>query len=125
MEWVLFKEEKRATQHGFLAYQDVAFRKIGSPLHLAGRFCLFDADTYDARIYAYENDVLYAYSIPAFSHRGMRLYLLARYTVTQGIDIWLRFAQTYYTNLDVIGSGLDEIEGNTKSEVKAEVRFKF
>jgi hypothetical protein len=25
----------------------------------------------------------------------------------------------------VIGSGLDEINGNTKSEIKAEVRFKF
>lgn len=124
-EWVFFKEEKLSTQHGFLAYQDIIYRKLGSPLQLTGRVCLFDADTYDARIYAYENDVLYAYSIPAFSNRGMRFYAIARYTITRGIDVWIRYAQTYYTNIDVIGSGLDEIDGNTKSEVKAEVRFKF
>ena len=112
-------------QLGFLAYQDLVFRKLGSPLQLTGRICLFDTDDYDARIYAYENDVLYAYSVPAFSDQGMRLYAIARYTVTRGIDIWLRYAQTYYTKLNVIGSGLDEINGNTKSEIKAEVRFKF
>ncbi|MEO6166110.1 MAG: hypothetical protein ABIO98_01210, partial [Chitinophagales bacterium] len=124
-EWVFFKEEKISAQHGFLAYQDIIYRKLGSPLQLTGRVCLFDADTYDARIYAYENDVLYAYSIPAFSNQGMRFYAIARYTITRGIDVWVRYAQTYYTNIDVIGSGLDEINGNTKSEVKAEVRFKF
>jgi len=124
-EWVIFKEENLNKQSGFLAYQDVIWRKLGFPLSLTGRFCLFDADSYDARIYAYENDVLYAYAVPAFSNRGMRFYLLARYTLTRGIDMWVRFAQTYYSNLDVVGSGLDEIDGNTKSEIKAEVRFKF
>lgn len=124
-EWVFFKEEKLQTQNGFLAYQDIIFHKLGSPLQLTGRICLFDADTYDARIYAYETDVLYAYAVPAFSNRGMRFYVVARYNIIRGIDVWLRFAQTYYSNLDVIGSGLDEIQGNTKSEIKAEVRFKF
>jgi len=125
VEWVIFKEEMMSTQHGFLAYQDVVYKKMGFPLQLTGRFCLFDADTYDARIYAYENDVLYAYSIPSFSNRGIRFYLIGRYTITRGLDFWMRFAQTYYSNLDVVGSGLDEIQGNTKSEIKAELRLKF
>lgn len=124
-EWVIFKEENTATQYGFLAYQDIIFRKLGSPLQLTGRVCLFDADSYDARIYAYESDVLYAYSVPPFSDQGMRFYAMARYTITRGIDVWLRYAQTYYTTLNEIGSGLDEIAGNLKSEIKAEVRFKF
>ncbi|MBK9732771.1 MAG: helix-hairpin-helix domain-containing protein [Chitinophagaceae bacterium] len=124
-EWVFFKEEKLSTQYGFLAYQDLIYHRLGSPLQLTARICLFDADDYDARIYAYENDVLYAYSVPAFSNRGMRFYAIARYTVTRGVDVWIRYAQTYYSNLTVIGSGLDEINGDTKSEVKVEVRFKF
>ncbi|MGB3075295.1 MAG: hypothetical protein WBB36_08230, partial [Chitinophagales bacterium] len=124
-EWVFFKEEKLSTQYGFLAYQDLIYHRLGSPLQLTARICLFDADDYDARIYAYENDVLYAYSVPAFSNRGMRFYAIARYTITRGVDVWIRYAQTYYSNLTVIGSGLDEINGDTKSEVKVEVRFKF
>lgn len=124
-EWVFYKEENQPTQNGFLIYEDLIYHKLGSPLQLTGRFCLFDADDYDARIYAYENDVLYAYTVPSFSNRGMRFYAVARYSISRGIDVWLRFAQTYYSNLDLIGSGLDEINGNTKSELKAEVRFKF
>ena len=124
-EWVIYHEEKKPVSHGFLVYQEINYKLPGFPLRLDGRFCLFDADTYDARIYAYENDVLYSFSVPAFSNRGIRWYLLARYSVMRGVDVWLRFAQTYYSNLETIGSGLDEINGNTKTELKAEVRFRF
>jgi DNA uptake protein ComE-like DNA-binding protein len=124
-EWVLFEEEKVTPAHGFLVYQDVIFRQLRFPLQLTGRFCLFDGDTYDSRIYAYENEVLYVYSVPAFYNRGIRWYLMARYTVTRGVDLWVRYAQIYYTNIDVIGNGLDEINGNTKSELKAELRLRF
>ncbi|MCY7410775.1 MAG: hypothetical protein LH473_10910, partial [Chitinophagales bacterium] len=124
-EWVTFKEEKVENKHGFIVYQDVIWHQLGSPLQLTGRFCLFDADDYDARIYIYENDVLYQYSVPSFSNRGIRFYLLARYSINRNIDVWARFAQTYYANLDVIGSGLDEIQGNTKSELKVELRLRL
>lgn len=124
-EWVFFKEEGLPQKNGFLAFQDLTWKMFSLPIQLTGRFCLFDADSYDSRIYTYENDVLYAYSIPSFYNRGIRCYLLARYNITRGIDLWLRFAQTYYSNIDVIGSSLDEIQGHTRSEVKAEVRLRF
>lgn len=124
-EWVFFKAEKVAPAHGFLVYQDVIFKEMHFPLQLTGRFCLFDGDTYDARLYTYESDVLYVYSVPSFYNRGIRWYLMARYSVTRGVDLWVRFAQTYYSNINTIGSGLDEINGNTKSELKAELRLRF
>ncbi|MEO5675516.1 MAG: hypothetical protein ABIQ74_12810 [Chitinophagales bacterium] len=124
-EWVFYHQENQPAAHGYLAYQDVKYKLSGIPLSLDIRFMLFDAESYDARLYAYENDVLYAYSVPVFSNRGMRWYLLTRYTLARGIDVWLRFAQTYYSGIDVISSGLDQINNNTKSEVKAEVRFRF
>jgi hypothetical protein len=124
-EWVTFQEENNEEENGFLVYQDVIWKQLRFPLQLTGRFCLFDGETYNARIYAYENDVLYAYSVPAFSDRGIRYYLLARYTPVRGIDLWLRFAQTYYSNLETISSGLNEINGNKRSEIKAELRYRF
>ena len=45
--------------------------------------------------------------------------------IKRGIDVWLRYGLTYYENVDVISSGLEEITGNTKSDVKFQVRFKF
>ncbi|MFH1319451.1 MAG: helix-hairpin-helix domain-containing protein [Bacteroidota bacterium] len=112
-------------ENGYLIFQDVMYKSLKSPISLTFRYALFDTDTYDSRIYAYENDILYAYSIPAHYFRGTRIQLTLRYHIIRGIDIWLRYSQTYYNNMDVISSGLNEIDGNTRSEVKAQVRFKL
>jgi hypothetical protein len=126
LEFVDYKLDNGKTQKGFMVYQDISFNKTGNPFSFALRYALFQTDSYDARIYTYENDMPGAYSIPAFSDRGSRFYILLDYSVNRHIEVWLRFAQTVYDNRDVISEGsLTEIKGNTKSEVKAQVRFKF
>ena len=110
---------------GILFLQDVNFKKSGVPVALTLRYCIFDTDNFDTRIYAYENDVLYSYSIPSFQGRGSRWYALVRYTINKHFDVWCRFAQTIYLNQTVISNGLDEIQGNHKSELKLEVRARF
>lgn len=110
---------------GFLAYQDISWTARNKDWSLSGRFGLFQTDTYDNRIYAYENDVLYSFSVPAYYGKGMRYYFMVKYRATRWMDIWLRFGQFYYPDQTVISSGLDEIQGNHKSEIKAQVRLKF
>ncbi len=120
-----YQKDVATASKGYLVFQDVTWKKMGSPLSLSARYALFDTDDYDSRIYAYESDVLYAYSIPAYYYRGSRTYVVAKYNIKRGIDVWLRMAQTYYYNRTTIGSGLDEIQGRAKTEVKAQVRFVF
>jgi hypothetical protein len=36
-----------------------------------------------------------------------------------------RIAQTYFSNQDSFGSGLDEIFGNKRTEVKVQIRYSF
>ena len=112
-------------EKGFLVYQDVSYKMTALPLTLSFRFAMFETDTYNARMYVYETDVLYAFSIPAYYYRGTRMYIMARVKLFKRMDIWLRYAQTYYDDRSVISSGLPEIQGNTKSEVKAQLRIKF
>jgi hypothetical protein len=112
-------------EKGFLVYQDVSYKMSELPFTLSCRFALFETDTYNARIYAYESDVLYAFSVPAYYYRGARTYLMAKIKLLKNIDIWLRYAQTYYDDRSVVSSGLFEIQGSTKSEVKAQIRVKF
>lgn len=109
---------------GFLIYQDLNFQKMTSAFSLKLRFALFDTDSYNSRIYAYENDILYAFSIPAYSGRGSRFYCMLKYRIRR-MDLWLRFAQSYYSDRKEIGSGKNMIAGNTKSEIKAQLRYKF
>jgi hypothetical protein len=68
---------------------------------------------------------LYDYSIPAYYYKGSRFYILAKYKFGKNIDFWIRFSQTYYSGLDKIGSALDEIDGNLKSEIKLQLRIKI
>lgn len=112
-------------EDGLLIYQDINYKKLSFPLSFSVRYALFDTESFNSRIYAYENDVLYAFSIPAYNGRGTRFYITSKYHLTRGVDFWLRYAQTYFTDRTSIGSGRDEIEGNTRSEIKAQLRFKF
>ncbi|MFH2141178.1 MAG: helix-hairpin-helix domain-containing protein [Bacteroidota bacterium] len=120
-----YKKELPDFETGYLIYQDVIYKPEKIPLSLAFRYAVFDSDSWETRLYAYENDILYAFSIPAYYSKGMRTYLTLKYSVFENLDIWLRYAVTYYTNLDVISSGLTEIQGNKKSEVKIQLRYKF
>ncbi|MAC95843.1 MAG: hypothetical protein CMC96_10095 [Flavobacteriales bacterium] len=112
-------------ENGLLIYQDLIYKQLSSPISFSARYALFDTDSYYSRIYAYESDVLYAFSIPAYNGRGSRFYITAKYHIARGVDFWLRYAQTYYTDRYEIGSGKEQINGNTKSEVKAQLRLKF
>ncbi|MGB3949201.1 MAG: helix-hairpin-helix domain-containing protein [Bacteroidia bacterium] len=126
IELVDYKVNTHKTEKGYMAYQDVTYNKIGTPLSVSLRYALFHTDTYDARIYAFESEIPGVYSILANYYRGSRFYILLDYNLTRKIEIWVRYSQTFYDNKTAISTGsLSEINGNTKSELKAQVRFKF
>lgn len=125
VEYTTYQKGTDELEQGFLIYQDILYKPLSSPFSFSFRYALFDTDSYNSRLYSYENDVLYFFTIPAYSNRGTRTYLTARYKIRRGIDVWLRWSQWYYNNVDSIGSGLNEIDGNNKTEIRAQIRFKF
>ena len=126
IELIDYKLDNNKTQKGYLVYQDIVYSKLGNPLSVTLRYALFQTDSYDARIYAYENDVPGSYSIPAYYNRGSRFYIMVDYNLTKRIELWLRYSQTVYENKQIISEGsLTEIQGNTKSEIKVQLKFKF
>lgn len=92
---------------------------------LSSRFALFDTDDYENRQYVYERDVLYAFSIPAYNGLGIRNYLLLQYKPSRKFNVWIRYARFNFRNVDEIGSGLNAIEGNTRTDIKVQVRVRF
>lgn len=112
-------------ESGFMFYQDVKYKPLFGKFTFTSRYVLFNTPSYESRIYAYENDVLYGYSIPAYYGKGSKFYLVAKYSLIRNVDIWLRIAHTYYTDKDVVKSGWEEIEGNKMTEIKLQLRYKF
>jgi hypothetical protein len=110
---------------GFLAFFDVFYKPLLRPVSANMRLQYFETDNFDSRIYAYENDVLYGFSIPAFFNKGFRYYFNLNYDVSKKLSLWVRFAQVINNEELTVGSGLDEIPKNKRSEVKVQILWKL
>jgi len=120
-----YQQEPLSVSRGYLLYQDIAYSPENIPVKFHFRYAIFNTDDYDTRIYAYENNVLYRFSVPAYYYQGQKYYILLNYKMSNALSFWLRFDQTFYNNRTTIGSGLEEIQGNVKSEITAQLRWKF
>lgn len=112
-----------ASTKGMTLLQDISI-DLGR-LTLTGRYALFDTDDYDNRQYVYEREVWLAYALPAYSGVGIRNYIIAEYSITKQVSVWVRFAHTQFTDRNEIGSGADTIEGNTRNDLRIQARIKF
>ena len=117
--------EEVSTELGSLLALDAIFKPGSKKIRLTARYALFNTDGYNSRLYAYEHDVLYSSSMPAYYGRGFRAYLILHYNPIPWFDAWVRLSLTNFTDRHSIGSGLSEISGNRKGEVKLQCRIKI
>lgn len=118
-----YKFESRDFTQGFAIAQDVN-ADLGK-LSFSSRIAFFKTDDYDNRQYFYEQDVLYAFTFPAYYQHGVRHYLMAQYKCTRHSDIWVRWARTDLFGGGVFSSGLEEISLSHRSEIKLQLRIHF
>lgn len=123
LEGTRYHEPDTTPQTGFLVYQDVRLRPT-TRLRLYARLAFFDVEGGDARIYAFENDLLYALRTPSFSGIGERMYGLLHYTFGR-FDVWLKYAVTRYAYATHVGSGYEEVSGNRIREIRTQLRIRF
>ncbi len=124
-EMVWFDKKGAAEEQGFLIFGDLLFKPTRSKW--AGNFRLqyFETDSYNSRLYAFENDVLYSFTIPVFYDKGYRLYINANYDISKKLTVWGRVATFIYPDKNIIGSGLDELKSSQKTDVKLQLMYKF
>ena len=124
-EWSFFNDGFTGLQRGYLFYQDLGYNHPSGRWNINARYAIYKVDNFDARIYAFENDVLYYFSIPALLGTGSRVYVVTRLKLSRRVDIWLRYAQTFRNDVAQIGSGLEMLPGNTRSDIRAQVRIRL
>lgn len=124
LEFVKFLYDKDKS-NGVLLYQDLIYQFAKIPLRLSARYAIFDTDNYDTRIYAYENDLLYLFSIPSYYNKGIRAYVMAKYDIGENVDLWIRWGVYSYANVDEISSGLETINGSRKSDIKVQLKIRL
>ncbi len=112
-------------EDGFLALQDISLKTLHYRLTLTARYALFDTQSFNSSIYAYESDVRYSFSVPAYFYIGTRYYLMVKYRLSKAIDLWVRYARFNYLDRKTNGSGNNEIAGNSKSEIKFQLSLQL
>jgi hypothetical protein len=71
--------------------EDLNFSLRKIPLTFWLRYCIFNTDTWESRIYIYENDLLYNFSIPALSGEGSRSYVMAKWEIGSLADLRVKY----------------------------------
>ncbi|MBW6537693.1 MAG: hypothetical protein K0B11_21970, partial [Mariniphaga sp.] len=123
LEHVFYK--RLESENGWMVFQDMQFSPAKIPLNLAVRLAYFNTESYNSRIYAYENDLLYTFAVPAFFGKGFRTYLNLKYKISEKAEIWFKLSDTLQKGAESISSGYNEIAGNQKTEVKFQLRLKM
>lgn len=90
VELVWYDNKSATKETGCLLYTDVIYKPMLRRYNALFRIQFFETNGYDSRIYAYENDVLYASSIPSFSGKGYSYYVVLNYDIDKRFSIGMR-----------------------------------
>jgi len=112
-------------EYGQLVGNHFQYQMTRLPMQWKTGHFLFDTQGYSSRIYAYEPDVLYAFSIPAFYGKGNAWYAMIKYEINNRMQAWIKISQTYKPYESSLGSGLSETPGNKRTYVSMQIRLKM
>ena len=111
-------------ENGFLVYQDIRLRPTKN-FQIQARLTFFESDSFNSRLFQYENDLPGVLTNRALFGRGNRWYLLVKYQPMKKLAAHLKYSETYRDDVDVIGSGADQINGNLDRRVGVQLEMKL
>ena len=94
-------------------------------LRLNGGLGYFHTDSYDSRLYLYESGPLYTYSMAQFYGEGIRYWLMLRAGLGRGLMLAAKIGVTDYFDRSSTGSGYQQVEGSSLTDLDLQVRIKI
>lgn len=85
----------------------------------------FNTDDYYSAIYAYERGMTYSMGYSQFYGEGIRLSLLMRSNLTKQLSSALKLGTTKYFDRNTIGTGMDEVQSSSKTDIDFQIRWRF
>lgn len=121
----IFYAEAAKQSRGWMVAQSVGWKPAGLPVQTDFYVAGFHTDDYWSRISSYEKNILYAFNMPSFYGKGVRCAVSFRWDIVERLSLSAKFGYTCYADREVIGTDLEEIEGNVKADVYTLLRWKF
>ena len=105
-----YREVAPTGSKGMVLSQDMVFKFRKIPLTVWMRYCIFNTESWDARLYIYENDLLYSFSIPALSGSGSRSYVMFKLDIGDFAELRIKYGITTLTDSSYISENKDELK---------------
>ncbi|HLF20771.1 MAG TPA: hypothetical protein VI704_08265, partial [Bacteroidota bacterium] len=113
-----------SAERGFLWMQDVRLRPRND-VTVDARVIMFQTDSFDSRVYEFENDLRGTFSNPALFGKGIRWYLLARQRFTGYFELSAKYSRTVKDGAKTISSGSNEISGDSEGQLSLQIDITF
>jgi hypothetical protein len=116
---------------GFLLLNECTFHPPFKAFDCEARILFFQSDSYDARMYAFERDVQYGFSIPAYSGKGFHYainfhydfnhILIQRFHIRKKIGVWVNWSQTIFAGNISTSKGNGQNSGKNNSTLRLQI----
>lgn len=116
---------RQSPSRGYLAGGSLKAGFLKVPLQFSLSGAWFKTDDYNARVYFYEPNVLYAFSMMTLYGKGMRWAMNAKLAIKDWLALQMKYGWTHYADRNKIGQGTEEIQGNNKSDLILQLRAKW
>lgn len=116
------KADNRET--GFLIFQDIKIIPIMN-LDLYARIVLFKTDSYNSRVYQFENDIPGVLSNPPLYGEGIKWYIFFRYKTDCGILVSAKYSELIKPANKTFGSGNSQFPGNVDNRLTFQIDYNF
>ena len=118
---------------GYCAYEEAEWGAMLSEslaytrdwLRLNAGLAYFHTDSYDSRVYLYEQGPLYTYSIAQFQGEGIRYWLMVRAQLGQRLTLTAKAGVTNYFDRSTVGSGYQQTNGSSLTDLDLQLRWKI
>ena len=94
-------------------------------LRLNGGLGYFHTDSYDSRLYLYEQGPLYSYNLLQMYGEGIRYWLMLRANVGRSLMLTAKIGTTDYFDRSVIGTSYQQIARSSQTDLDMQIRWKF
>jgi len=109
---------------GFLTFQDVQFKPLNK-LSFYTRIIFFQTESFNSRIYEFENDLNGVMTNTPLFGKGMKWYLLIKYSLWEMFTFSFKYSELFKPEEKYLGSGLSEISGNLENRFSIQLDMRF
>lgn len=116
----------KQAEHGWMVSQHATFSPPSPNLfQLTLMAAYFNTDSYQSRVYVYEQQLQHEFYFPTYYGEGLRLNMQARINPNRRLRLAFRMGYTNYFDRSVISSGLQQINHSHQTDADFQLQWRL